>query len=134
MYTYTTFAAYFEDQFFSPDDPHKSIYIYAIFWATFIMRPFGSWFFGRWADRHGRRSALIMAVTIMAVGSLVISVLPTRGTIGVGPRSCCSSVVSCKDSPQEVSTAPRPPTCQKPPPRDTAVSSPRSSTSPSWVV
>lgn len=84
VYTYTTFAAYFEDQFFSPDDPHKSIYIYAIFWATFIMRPFGSWFFGRWADRHGRRSALIMAVTIMAVGSLVISVLPTRGTIGVG--------------------------------------------------
>lgn len=84
MYTYTTFAAYFEDQFFSPDDPHKSIYIYAIFWATFIMRPFGSWFFGRWADRHGRRSALTMAVTIMAVGSLVISVLPTRGTIGVG--------------------------------------------------
>ncbi|GAE77015.1 hypothetical protein JCM18920_1121 [Cutibacterium acnes JCM 18920] len=65
MYTYTTFAAYFEDQFFSPDDPHKSIYIYAIFWATFIMRPFGSWFFGRWADRHGRRSALTMAVTIM---------------------------------------------------------------------
>lgn len=84
VYTYTTFAAYFEDQFFSPDDPHKSIYIYAIFWATFIMRPFGSWFFGRWADRHGRRSALIMAVTIMAVSSLVISVLPTRGTIGVG--------------------------------------------------
>lgn len=31
VYTYTTFAAYFKDQFFSPDDPHRSIYTYAIF-------------------------------------------------------------------------------------------------------
>ena len=55
VYVYTVFASYFEAQFFDPDDSNSIIYIYAIFAVTFLMRPIGSWFFGRFADRRGRR-------------------------------------------------------------------------------
>ena len=46
------------------------------------MRPVGSWYFGRFADRHGRRAALVVSITLMAGCSFVIAVMPTRATIG----------------------------------------------------
>ena len=82
VYTYTVFATYFEYQFFDKDDQNSTIYVYAIFAVTFIMRPVGSWFFGRYADRHGRRAALTFSVSIMAAASFVIAIMPTKGTIG----------------------------------------------------
>ena len=51
VYVYTVFASYFEAQFFDKNDTNSTVYIYAIFAVTFIMRPVGSWFFGRYADR-----------------------------------------------------------------------------------
>src|SRR3977135_4668615 len=66
VYVYTVFASYFEAQFFDPADENSTIYIYAIFAITFVMRPVGSWFFGRYADRRGRRAALLIRVSVMA--------------------------------------------------------------------
>jgi len=82
VYVYSTFATAFEGQFFDSKDENSQIYIWAIFAVTFLMRPVGSWYFGRFADRHGRRAALTVSVTIMAACSLVIAVTPTRGSIG----------------------------------------------------
>src|SRR3954468_21590736 len=59
VYTYTVFATYFEAQFFDKSDKNSTLYIYAIFAVTFVMRPVGSWFFGRYADRRGRKAALM---------------------------------------------------------------------------
>ena len=56
VYIYTVFATYFEKQFFAEADTNSTLYVYAIFAITFLMRPVGSWFFGRFADRHGRRA------------------------------------------------------------------------------
>ncbi len=53
VYVYTVFATYFEKQFFDPADQNSTIYVYAIFAVTFLTRPLGSWFFGRFADRRG---------------------------------------------------------------------------------
>lgn len=83
VYTYTVFVTYFQSQFFNPADKNSRIYAYAVFAITFIMRPLGSWFFGRWADRHGRRSALTFSVTVMAAASFVVAIMPTRDQIGV---------------------------------------------------
>jgi len=83
VYTYTVFASYFESQFFDPEDKNSTIYVYAIFAVTFIARPIGSWFFGRYADRRGRRAALTLSVTIMAICSFIIAILPTKDMIGV---------------------------------------------------
>ena len=38
---------------------------------------------GKFADQHGRRSALTLSVVIMACGSLIIAIVPTYQTIGI---------------------------------------------------
>lgn len=83
VYTYTVFVTYFEHQFFNADDQNSTIYAYAVFAVTFLMRPVGSWFFGRYADRHGRRAALTFSVSLMAACSFIIAITPTRATIGI---------------------------------------------------
>lgn len=83
VYVYTVFATYFEAQFFDKADKNATVYVYAIFAVTFLTRPIGSWFFGRFADRRGRRAALTVSVSLMALCSLVIAVVPSRETIGV---------------------------------------------------
>ncbi|BBX83334.1 MFS transporter [Mycolicibacterium aubagnense] len=83
VYVYTVFATYFENQFFDKADQNSTIYVYAIFAVTFITRPIGSWFFGRYADRRGRRTALLVSVSLMAACSMVIAVVPSRASIGV---------------------------------------------------
>ncbi|MUL45418.1 MFS transporter [Mycobacterium sp. CBMA293] len=83
VYVYTVFATYFENQFFDKADQNSTIYVYAIFAVTFITRPIGSWFFGRFADRRGRRAALMVSVSLMAACSLVIALVPSRDSIGV---------------------------------------------------
>ncbi|MGU3431742.1 MFS transporter [Actinomycetes bacterium M1A6_2h] len=83
VYVYTVFATYFENQFFDSAEKNSTLYVYAIFAVTFLMRPVGSWFFGRYADRNGRRAALTFSVTLMAACSLVIALTPGRESIGV---------------------------------------------------
>ncbi|MGE5696498.1 MAG: MFS transporter [Candidatus Sericytochromatia bacterium] len=83
VYVYTVFAPYFESKFFDQADKNSTIYVYAIFAVTFLTRPIGSWFFGRFADRHGRRAALTISVSVMAACSMVVAVAPSRASVGV---------------------------------------------------
>src|SRR6185312_7065995 len=83
VYVYTVFASYFENQFFDKADQNSTVYIYAIFAVTFVMRPVGSWYFGRFADRRGRRAALTVSVSLMAACSMVVALVPSRESIGV---------------------------------------------------
>jgi MHS family alpha-ketoglutarate permease-like MFS transporter len=48
------------------------------------MRPVGSWFFGRYADRRGRRAALTVSVSLMAACSAIIALVPSQAVIGAG--------------------------------------------------
>src|SRR4029079_2432130 len=82
VYVYTVFASYFEKQFFDENDTNSTVYIYAIFAVTFVMRPVGSWFFGRYADRRGRKAALMLSITVMSSCSFLVAVMPTRDIIG----------------------------------------------------
>ena len=82
VYVYSVFASSFEHHFFSPEDTNANVYIWAIFALTFLMRPVGSWYFGRFADRRGRRAALTLSVTIMSACSFVIALTPTQLSIG----------------------------------------------------
>ncbi|MET0290316.1 MAG: MFS transporter [Pseudoxanthomonas sp.] len=84
VYVYSVFATYFESKFFSAGDKNATLYVWAIFAVTFLMRPIGAWFFGRYADRHGRRQALTLSVTLMAICSFGIAIVPTAASIGVG--------------------------------------------------
>ncbi|MCW1777638.1 MFS transporter [Pantoea ananatis] len=82
VYVYSVFATYFESQFFSKEDKNATLYVWAIFAVTFLMRPIGAWYFGRFADRYGRRLALTVSVSVMAACSFLIAVTPTVASIG----------------------------------------------------
>jgi len=84
VYVYTVFASYFEGQFFDESEKNSTVYVYAIFAITFVMRPVGSWFFGRYADRRGRRAALTVSVSLMAACSAIIALVPSQAVIGAG--------------------------------------------------
>jgi MHS family dicarboxylic acid transporter PcaT-like MFS transporter len=83
FYIYAFCAIYFAPLFFPRSDPTGQLLSTAgVFAAGFIMRPLGGWMFGRIADVHGRRYALVLSVLAMCVGSLVIAFIPTYAQIG----------------------------------------------------
>ena len=83
FYVYAFCAIYFAASFFPSDDPTVQLLNTAgVFAAGFLMRPIGGWFFGRLADRHGRKHSMVLSVTLMCVGSLTIACLPTYDSIG----------------------------------------------------
>ncbi|MEU0885972.1 MFS transporter [Lentzea sp. NPDC005914] len=83
-YAYTAFSIYFAAAFFPKGDQTAQLLnTAAVFAVGFLMRPLGGWLLGRYADRHGRRAALTLSVTLMAFGSLIIALTPSYATIGV---------------------------------------------------
>jgi MHS family proline/betaine transporter-like MFS transporter len=53
------------------------------FGVTFFMRPLGAIVLGSFADLHGRRSALALAIVLMAFGTGMIAVAPTYSVVGI---------------------------------------------------
>ncbi|HEX7012245.1 MAG TPA: MFS transporter [Steroidobacteraceae bacterium] len=83
FYAYAFMALYFAPSFFPEGDRTAQLLNAAgIFAAGFLIRPIGAWFFGRYADRHGRRAAMIASILMIGAGSLVIGLLPTYEAIG----------------------------------------------------
>ncbi|MBJ9914045.1 MFS transporter [Burkholderia cenocepacia] len=83
FYIYSFCALYFAPAFFpSGNTTTQLLNTAGVFAAGFLMRPIGGWLFGRIADRHGRRAAMMISVLMMCGGSLVIAVLPTYAQIG----------------------------------------------------
>jgi MFS transporter, MHS family, alpha-ketoglutarate permease len=83
FYVYSFCALYFAPAFFpSGNTTTQLLNTAGVFAAGFLMRPIGGWFFGRLADKHGRRTAMMISVFMMCGGSLVIAVLPTYAQIG----------------------------------------------------
>ncbi len=64
---------------------YDDVYVYTVFAVTLVMRPVGSWFFVRYADRRGRKAALMFSITVMSTCSFVVAIMPTR-TSSVGGR------------------------------------------------
>ena len=83
-YTYSAFALYFASAFFPAGNATAQLLnTAAVFAVGFFMRPVGGWLLGRYADRHGRRAALMASVVLMCGGSLLIAVTPGYERIGV---------------------------------------------------
>ncbi|KVE26002.1 alpha-ketoglutarate permease [Burkholderia singularis] len=83
FYVYSFCALYFAPAFFPSGNATTQLLNTAgVFAAGFLMRPIGGWLFGRIADKHGRRTAMMISVLMMCGGSLVIAALPTYAQIG----------------------------------------------------
>lgn len=83
-YVYSAFSLYFAKYFFPGDDPTVQLLnTSAIFALGFFMRPIGGWLFGIYADRKGRKDALLLSVAMMCGGSLIIAVMPGYASVGI---------------------------------------------------
>ena len=76
-------AIVFNTQFFPSADPHVGMLAaFATFGVGFLFRPLGGILFGHYGDRYGRRTMLVITVTIMGLASAAIGLLPTYASIG----------------------------------------------------
>jgi MHS family proline/betaine transporter-like MFS transporter len=84
LVVYGIFAQVIADLFFPSRDPSVSLlYALGTFGISFIVRPIGAVVVGRFADRSGRRAALVLVTTLMLLGTAIIAALPTYEQIGV---------------------------------------------------
>ncbi|WGS85758.1 MFS transporter [Methylomonas sp. UP202] len=80
---YAAFALYFAPAFFpETDQTAQLLNNAAIFAVGFVFRPLGGWWLGGLADRKGRKSALLLSVGLMCLGSLIIACTPGYAVIG----------------------------------------------------
>lgn len=81
---YVFFAATIGRNFF----PHVGSSVallasFAVFGVGFLARPVGGIVLGRFGDTHGRKATLTLTVALMAVGTIVVGILPTYAGIGI---------------------------------------------------
>ncbi len=70
--------------FFPSDHPTLSLAaVYASFAVTLLMRPLGSAIFGAYADNHGRKGAMVVAVTGVGIATACFGLLPTIEQVGL---------------------------------------------------
>ncbi|MFI1889390.1 MFS transporter [Streptomyces jumonjinensis] len=82
--SYVAFAVLLGPQFFPNGSSTTAVLeTLAVFAVGFFFRPLGGALIGAFSDRHGRRAALTLSITLMAGGSLLIAVSPTYEQIGV---------------------------------------------------
>ncbi|MES4904534.1 MULTISPECIES: MFS transporter [unclassified Streptomyces] len=81
---YGFFAATIAKLFFpSSDDTVSLLLTFGTFGVSYVVRPVGAVVLGRYADRVGRKAALMLSIKLMMLGTLLIAAMPTYGVIGV---------------------------------------------------
>jgi MHS family alpha-ketoglutarate permease-like MFS transporter len=82
-FVYASFSLYFAKVFF----PHgaeidQRLQAAGVFAIGFLARPAGAWVMGAFADRYGRKIALMISMAVMCAGSMLIAVIPGYDVIG----------------------------------------------------
>jgi MHS family alpha-ketoglutarate permease-like MFS transporter len=82
-FAYASFSLYFAKVFFPHgDDLDQRLQAAAVFAIGFVARPVGAWALGVFADRRGRKAALVLSVSLMCAGSAVVALVPGYAMIG----------------------------------------------------
>ena len=80
---YATFASQIAHNFFPDQTPFVSLMLTLITYGVgFITRPIGAVVIGRWADRHGRRGAMMLSFGLMGLSILGLALTPSFSQIG----------------------------------------------------
>ncbi len=70
--------------FFPHNDPRSALLnTFLIFGVGLVFRPLGGIIIGRMGDKRGRKPALILTILMMAVGTVIMGLLPTYDSIGI---------------------------------------------------
>ncbi|WP_321945905.1 MFS transporter [Paraburkholderia sp. J10-1] len=81
---YGFFAVYIGKHFFPAVNETVSMLLtFGTFGASYLVRPLGGAVLGAYADRRGRKAALMLSVSLMMVGTAIIALIPGYETIGV---------------------------------------------------
>ncbi|WP_312240666.1 MFS transporter [Pantoea sp.] len=81
---YGFFASYIAHAFFPVDDPSVSLLLtFGSFGVSFLIRPLGAVVLGNYADRHGRKKALLLSINLMMLGGAIITFMPGYAAIGM---------------------------------------------------
>lgn len=86
FYAYgTASAAYFPKVFFPQMTPLLAMLLSLLtFGVAFVARPVGSFVFGHFGDRLGRKKTLVVSLLVMGVATVAIGFIPGYQSIGVG--------------------------------------------------
>ncbi|KON64064.1 alpha-ketoglutarate permease [Komagataeibacter europaeus] len=81
---YAAFSTFLSQAYFPTGNPHLMLLLSTvIFGIGFLSRPIGAMVMGAYADRYGRKQAMTLTIWLMALGSLMIGVLPGYATLGL---------------------------------------------------
>ncbi|WNN42432.1 MULTISPECIES: MFS transporter [Winslowiella] len=81
---YGFFASYIAHAFFPTEDASVSLLLaLGSFGLSFLIRPLGAVVLGAYADREGRKKALLVSISLMLVGGAIITFMPTYASIGL---------------------------------------------------
>ncbi|ODV13151.1 MAG: MFS transporter [Rubrivivax sp. SCN 70-15] len=81
---YAFFAVYIGKTFFPASTPLGSLLLsLAVFGVGFVARPLGGVVIGAFADRAGRRAALLLTIALITIGTLGLALTPSYESIGV---------------------------------------------------
>lgn len=82
--TYSIFSVYIGHTFFPTGNATTSLLLaLATFGVGFFTRPLGGILIGAYADRAGRRPALMLTISLITVGTLGVAVTPSYAQIGM---------------------------------------------------
>ena len=81
---YGYFAVIIAKVFFPAADEAVSILVtFGTFGVSFLARPVGAIFLGAYGDRHGRKRALTLSILLMTIGTGLMTVMPSYGSVGL---------------------------------------------------
>jgi len=82
--TYAFFAVYIGKTFFPASTELGSLLLsVAVFGVGFVSRPLGGILIGAYADRAGRKPALLLTIALITLGTLGLALTPSYESIGV---------------------------------------------------
>ena len=82
--TYAFFAVYIGKTFFPAATPIGSLLLsVAVFGVGFVSRPLGGILIGTYADRAGRKPAMLLTIALITVGTLGLALTPSYASIGM---------------------------------------------------
>lgn len=82
--TYAFFAVYIGRTFFPTSSPFMSLLLsVGVFGVGFVFRPLGGILIGAYADRAGRKPAMLLTIVLITIGTLGLALTPSYEAIGI---------------------------------------------------
>ena len=84
IFIFAFFAVFIAKNFFPMTSETAAMLLtFGSFGASYLVRPLGAMILGAYADRRGRKSAMLLTVGLMMVGTATIALIPVYRTIGL---------------------------------------------------